>query len=46
MLTWSSDEIQEAETKSLILRMQCPISPEEVYWTVYRLGAMTLPRNT
>lgn len=46
MLRWSSSEVEEAETKSLILRMQCPISPEEVCWIVYRLVAMTLPRNT
>ncbi|QDS74187.1 hypothetical protein FKW77_002042 [Venturia effusa] len=45
MLRWSPDEIEEAETQSLILRLQCPILPEDGYGIVYRLVVMTLPHS-
>lgn len=45
MLRWSPDELEEAGKMSLILRMQCPILPEDAYGIVYRLVSMTLPRS-
>ncbi|RDI78959.1 hypothetical protein Vi05172_g11082 [Venturia inaequalis] len=44
MLRWSADELEEAGTRSLILRLQCPISPKDAYGIVYSLVAMTLPQ--
>ncbi|KAE9988041.1 hypothetical protein EG327_003532 [Venturia inaequalis] len=45
MLRLSADEVANAETRSLILRLQCPISPKDAYGIVYSLVAMTLPQT-